>query len=135
MKKLEDLKKALDNFRKSLEIDLNTLEPSLRDVVESGLVQKFEMCYELFWKAMKEFLRKQEGLDVASPRRTFKALFQLGILSYEQFEICMEMVESRNLLSHVYRREIVDEVLPKLKIYLELMETILKEVERELKDG
>ncbi len=131
IKKLEELQKALDSFEKSLKIDLSALDPFLRDVVESGLVQKFEMCYELFWKVMREFLRKQEGLDVASPRRTFKALFQLGILNYEQFEICLEVLESRNLLSHVYRRDIVDEVFPKLKKYLDLMEIIFKEVVKE----
>ncbi len=122
IKKLKDLEKALQNFEESLNIKLSEFPPSVRDVLESGQVQKFEMSYELFWKIGKELLSK-EGIDAGSPRRVFKALFQLGYLTYEELELCLSMVSDRNLLSHVYRREVVESVLPRLRNYLELMKS------------
>ena len=124
MKKLKDLEKALQNFEESLKIDLSQFSPSVKDVLESGQVQKFEMSYELFWKVGKGILSKVEGLDAGSPRRVFKSLFQLGYLTYEELEQCLSMVKDRNLLSYVYRREVVESVLPKLRGYLELMKSV-----------
>jgi len=125
VERLKELERALKNFEDSLEIDFSEFSPSLRDVLGSGQVQKFEMSYELFWKVGKEFLRTFEGVDAASPRRVFKTLFKLGYLTYDELEVCLSMLEDRNLLSHVYRREVVDSVLPKLKDYLNLMKSVL----------
>jgi len=125
MKKLEELEKALKNFEESLEIELSIFPFSIRDVLESGQVQKFEMSYELFWKSGKEILSKLEGVDAGSPRRVFKTLFQLGYLTYDELELCLDMLDDRNLLSHVYRREVIDSILPKLRSYLKLMKTVL----------
>jgi len=125
VKKLEELEKALKNFEDSLRIDLSEFPSFVKDVLESGQVQKFEMSYELFWKVGKELLARLEGIDAGSPRRVFKSLFQLGYLTYEELEVCLSMLEDRNLLSHVYRREVVESVLPKLKDYLNLMKSVL----------
>jgi len=124
IKKLEELEKALKNFEEALNVNLSKFPSFIRDVLESGQVQKFEMCYELFWKVGKELLFKLQGVDAGSPRRVFKTLFQLGFLTYEELEVCLSMLEDRNLLSHVYRREVVESVLPKLKSYLNLMKSV-----------
>jgi len=81
VKKLEELEKALKNFEDSLKIDLSEFPSFVKDVLESGQVQKFEMSYELFWKVGKELLARLEGIDAGSPRRVFKSLFQLGYLT------------------------------------------------------
>jgi len=124
VKKLQDLEKALQNFEESLNVDFSQFPPPVREVLESGQVQKFEMSYELFWKVGKEILSKVEGLDAGSHRRVFKSLFQLGYLTYEELEQCLSMIKDRNLLSHVYRREVMESVLPKLRGYLELMKLV-----------
>jgi nucleotidyltransferase substrate binding protein (TIGR01987 family) len=126
VRKLEEFEKALRDFSKALEINLSDFPQEIRDVIESGQIQKFEMCFELFWKTAKEFLRDKEGIDVASPKRAIKTLFQLNYLTYEEYESAIEMLDSRNYLSHVYRRELVDLILPKLKEYYSLMEKILE---------
>jgi len=132
VKKLKDFKRAVRNFEESLKIDLSEFSPCIVDVLESGQVQKFEMCSELCWKTGKEFLLVVEGVDVASPKRVYKALFQLGYLTYEELEKCLDMVEDRNLLSHIYRREVVESVLPKFNSYLEIMKRILERFEKVL---
>jgi nucleotidyltransferase substrate binding protein (TIGR01987 family) len=125
LRKLEQFERALKNFRMSLAIKTSELPYELRDTIESGQIQKFEMCYELLWKAGKEILRELEGLEVSSPKRVLKSLFHLGYMDYDEFELCVEMVENRNLLSHVYRREIVEQILPELPKYADEMERLL----------
>jgi nucleotidyltransferase substrate binding protein (TIGR01987 family) len=125
LKRLEQFEKALKNFRTSLTIRISEFPYELRDTVESGQIQKFEMCYELLWKAGKEILRELEGIEVSSPKRVLKSLFHLGYMDYDEFELCIEMLENRNLLSHVYRKEVVEQILPELSKYADEMEKLL----------
>ena len=54
---------------------LNLLETYLpqahTDLERAGLIQYFEICYELTWKTMKKVLL-HKGLEVLSPRETFR---------------------------------------------------------------
>jgi len=46
------------------------LDARLIDAVKNGMAQKFEYCLELCWKCIKEFLKRQEGVDEASPKKS-----------------------------------------------------------------
>ena len=96
MKKFENFCKALKNLEEGAEIEnYSTLE-------ETGFVAMFEICYEQSWKVLKAVLEK-EGNRVSktgSPRQIFKSAYSAGILPEE--EIWIEILEDRNILSHVY---------------------------------
>jgi nucleotidyltransferase substrate binding protein (TIGR01987 family) len=73
---------------------LNTLE-------KEGIVQRFEYCFELGWKTMKDYL-EQEGVvfAVLTPRQVLKDAFAARILADGQ--VWIDMLDHRNLLSHTY---------------------------------
>jgi len=66
--KIEELKRALENFDDSMKIDLNLFPDIVKDSVESGQIQKFEFSCELLWKTIKAFLYEIEGLDINTPK-------------------------------------------------------------------
>ena len=70
---------------------------------QAGLIQMFEVAFELAWKTLKDKL-EYEGYEVNSPRAAIKTAFQAGVIS--DGELWMTALEKRNLLSHSY-----DEVL------------------------
>ena len=68
---------ALAAFTYLVNVDMNalakTLDARLIDGLENGKAQKFEYTMELCWKAINAFLKQQDGIDEASPKKVIKA--------------------------------------------------------------
>ena len=99
------LNAALHDFIVSLEIDIEEYPYQIADTLKSGQVQKFEFTIELFWKTIKIFLNEIHGVEVRSPKDAVRHFFELEYCSYEESEILLEAIDSRNTLSHVYKKE------------------------------
>ncbi|GAB4222288.1 MAG: hypothetical protein Kow009_14010 [Spirochaetales bacterium] len=111
----QQLTQAVKDFTGSLEIDLSCLDARTADAVKNGHIQKFEFCIELLWKTIKAFLYEIHGFDLASPKSVIKKYFELGYLDYPTLEQLLEAVDLRNSFSHVYKKEMFEEVYPKVK--------------------
>jgi len=91
------------NFEKEfLFLERATKQQTFNQLEAAGLVQCFEFTFELAWKTFKDYLTDQAFL-VQSPRETIKQAFQSNYL--KDGHIWMQMLESRNLLSHTYNEE------------------------------
>ncbi|MGL4655843.1 MAG: nucleotidyltransferase substrate binding protein [Sarcina sp.] len=108
--KLEDFSKALNRLNEAIEeSNLNLKSTTLKD----GVIQRFEFTYELCWKLMKYFLETEGVEEAKSPRSTFRAAFQYGLI--EDGEEWIDMLKNRNLTSHVYDEEISIEIYEEIK--------------------
>ena len=96
MKKFENFCKALANLEEGAKIE------NLSMVEEVGLIKLFEICFVQSWKVLKEILKMHgdRNSKSGSPRQIFKAAYSAGILPEE--EVWIEILEDRNILSHVY---------------------------------
>jgi nucleotidyltransferase substrate binding protein (TIGR01987 family) len=69
------------NYTKSLAHLGTTVEKeSLNKIEKAGLIQFFEVAFELSWKVMKDYLIT-EGYDVKSPREAIKTAFDYGLIA------------------------------------------------------
>ncbi len=68
---------------------------------KEGAVQRFESCFELAWKTVKDYL-EASGFVFATvtPRQVLKDAFAAKIL--KEGPVWMDMLDHRNLLSHTY---------------------------------
>lgn len=94
-------KQRYTNFTKVF----NHLEAALKiespDILQkAGMIQFFEICVELSWKVMKDYLENQGFIDVKSPRSAIKKAFEVGLI--ENGHIWMELITDRNLTTHTY---------------------------------
>jgi nucleotidyltransferase substrate binding protein (TIGR01987 family) len=128
--KLVQLQDALDNFEKSLSIDLNSLEETLVDSIKSGRVQKFEFCVELVWKTLKVYLWEINGIDSNSPKSVIKDFYGLDLLSVEDYEKLMEAVDDRNRLSHIYSKDQFEDIYNRAIMVLPLLRQVLKNMKQ-----
>jgi len=106
-------KQRFSHFRKAfilLERTLVIEHPS--DAERAGLIQFFEMSFELAWKVLKDYLER-EGFVVNSPRSAIKQAFQSGLL--EDGHVWMEALTDRNLTVHTYEEEIALAVERKIR--------------------
>lgn len=96
------------NYTKSLAHLRTTVEKeSLNEIEKAGLIQFFEVAFELSWKVMKDYLIS-EGYDVKSPREAIKTAFDYGLIS--DGAKWLEALEKRNLAAHTYDESILDEL-------------------------
>jgi len=124
--KLKELEKAVRNFEDSMNIKISLFTDIVKDSIESGQIQKFEFSCELLWKTIKAFLYEVEGLDVKTPKSAVKEFFNSGYIEYKEYELLMQMIDDRNMLSHIYKEEMLKEILARVKDYLILMKKVLK---------
>lgn len=94
-------KQRFQNFTKSL----NFLEMALQipnpDIVQkAGIIQFFEMSFELAWNLVKDYLEEQGFVDIKSPRGALKKAFETNIL--ENGHDWMDLLQDRNLTAHTY---------------------------------
>lgn len=83
------------------------------DIYQDALIKRFEFTFELCWKTLREFMTEQGyRLELPSPKGVFALAYQEGILNDEA--LWLDMLESRNLTSHDYGREIAAEIADKI---------------------
>ncbi len=85
--------KSFSQLKKALQIS----KPS--DVERAGLIQFFELTFELGWKTLKDYLEAQ-GFQVNSPREVIKQAYQANVVT--QGHVWMAALDDRNLTAHTY---------------------------------
>lgn len=103
--KLEKLNMALNflqdmvEFSNTTDVKLEKLDEAIRD----SIIKKFEYTFELTWKTLKAYLEEEGYEEIASPKRTLKQAFEIGIIKDE--EVWANMLEARNSTAHTYDEE------------------------------
>ena len=83
------------------------------DLYQDALIKRFEFTFELGWKSLREFLFSQGYQpELPSPKGVFAFAYREGILQDEA--LWLDMLDSRNLTSHDYGREISEEIAEKI---------------------
>ena len=94
-------KQRFSNYKKALSLLENALKIEQPDIVQkAGIIQFFEMCCELSWKVLKDYLEEQGFNDVNTPRNAIKKAFEIGII--ENGHAWMDLLVDRNLSVHTY---------------------------------
>jgi len=100
-------KQRFSNFVKVFEHLKNALKIQNADIYQkAGMIQFFEMCFELAWNTLKDFLEDEGFKDIKSPRAAIKKAFEIDLI--KNGHIWLKLLEDRNLTSHIYDDEIVE---------------------------
>lgn len=105
--RLADYKNAVDRLEEALK------EPE-SEIVIDGVLHRFEFTFELAWKTIKDALEYLGLVDkTGSPRENIQIAFRHGII--EDGEKWIDIMLSRNLLSHLYDEKTSREIYEKIK--------------------
>ena len=89
------------NFDKTifhLENALQIINPDITQ--KAGIIQFFEISFELAWNMIKDYLEDQGFTDIKSPRTALKKAFEIGVI--ENGHDWMDLLQDRNLTAHIY---------------------------------
>lgn len=81
-------------------------------VERAGIIQFFEMAFELSWKLLKDY-QVAEGFQINSPLGAIKQAFQSGLI--EQGHAWIQALEDRNLTTHTYNETTAQLVEDKIR--------------------
>jgi len=113
--KLDSLILAVGRFEEALKLPEG-------DTTRDSAIMRFQFCYDLSWKTLKEEL-KMRGLELFSPRECFKSAIAEGLLGDE--ESWLKMIDDRNEIAHVYDMTIAKRIYSNLADYLTLFQNLI----------
>ncbi len=103
-----------ENYKRATERLKEALNEEATDIAIDGTLHRYEFTFELAWKTMKEYLEIQGVIPkIIGPREIIKEAFAAGII--ENGETWIDMMLSRNTLSHLYDEETSREIYDKIK--------------------
>lgn len=119
-----NFEKSYKSLSKYIDIPIET------ELERAGIIQLFEISFELSWKLMKDYLEYQQ-LIVKSPREAIKQAYQIELI--DDGHIWIDALADRNLTVHTYDEELAKKLVedistiyyPQLK---KLYEKLVKEI-------
>lgn len=110
---LESLRKTVEALERSVKASaqLDKLDEDLKETIRAGVIQHFEVAYEVCWKFMKRWIEEHvsaSAVDGVTRRELFRHAAENKLIA--DVERWMEHHRSRNLTSHTYDPEVALEV-------------------------
>ena len=112
--RFENYSRALKRLVKAAEIVASRIEygEDVDELLEEGLVQRFEYTHELAWNTMKDYEAYQGYTDIRGSRDAIRKALETGLIDDERW---MESIVDRN--DDIIVGGVVDNIL---KVYLPL---------------
>ena len=108
--KQEQLAQAVERLQEAISEYYSTHSQVVRD----GVIQRFEFCTELAWKACREYLEDQGFADLpASPKATMKMAYAAElVLDQDKW---LQLLSDRNSTSHLYNEAEADRIFSRIE--------------------
>ena len=114
--RIENFNKAFNIYQEAVSAyDINKI------LTHMALVQSYEICFELAWKCLKDYLQ-EKGIETNYPTEVIKEAFNKNTL--QDGQIWIDMLKARNSTSHEYNIEKVGKYLT------EISTTYFEEIKR-----
>ncbi|MBI2267768.1 MAG: nucleotidyltransferase substrate binding protein [Armatimonadetes bacterium] len=116
LESIEQFGQALSRLKEIQGMDLEQ-----KAVLRDATIQRFEFVFELCWKCLKRCLFV-EGIESYTPKETLRRAYQSHWLEDEQ--LWLDMLDDRNLTSHIYNEETAAEIYGRISRYAPELERI-----------
>ena len=133
-KALGSLHKAIvffDKVKKAPDIPELGAHVDIYQAARDSVIQRFEFSIELFWKYLRVFIEeyKRIPLDSIASCDIVRSACQIRLISEHDAQVCIDMIKSRNLTSHIYKEDIAEQLVHDIPGYYEHMQKILNNIQ------
>ncbi len=109
VQRFQNFNKAFSKLENAIQV---LQKEGLSELEREGLIQRFEYTHELAWNVMKDFFEMEGNSTIMGSRSATREAFKKGLVI--DGENWMDMINSRNLTTHTYNEEVVDEITKKI---------------------
>lgn len=125
MAKLTNFQSALQRLKEAV-FEFN--QPEASEVIRDGVIQRFELTYELAWKTTKVYLEDVGIVEVNSPKAVIREAYAQKLLGDEKNWLLM--LNDRNMTSHMYKEEIAEEIAERItNLYIAEFDLLLQKLQ------
>lgn len=110
IQRFSNYRKALYQMKKAVDI-ISARMGSTTDqdeLMEEGLIQRYEYTQELAWKVMKDYEEYQGLTDIIGSRDAIRIALQSNLINDDRW---MDTISDRNLTSHNYDDETAQRIV------------------------
>lgn len=117
---------ATEKYREAL---INKhIDVEITEFIRDSLIKRFELTYDLLWKYLREYMIEMHSISIDSPRKVFQECLSLGIIHKQEAADLVDLLEDRNLTTHVYDVELANQVAADIQKHQDVIGTIIKKV-------
>lgn len=124
-KRLDSLQQALITLHQAISLQEKAPDEIWKLTARDSIIKRFEYCFDLFWKGLKEILAQKYAIFEKSPKSVFHALVKLQLVTPVQGEALLNMVDDRNMTAHEYDEGAIDQVAQNMSEHYELMKLVI----------
>ncbi|HLC06556.1 MAG TPA: HI0074 family nucleotidyltransferase substrate-binding subunit [Candidatus Babeliales bacterium] len=95
------------------------------DLIRDSLIKRFELTYDLLWKYLREYVIAVRGVAIDSPRKVFQECLSLGLTNREETVQLVDLIEDRNLTTHVYDIDLANKVAADIQKHHDVIQAII----------
>lgn len=107
---------------------LHDTDSATLELMEEGLIQRFEYTHELAWNVLKDYLHYEGYNDINGSRSAIRKALAIGLIEDRRW---MDSINDRNLTSHSYDEETTTNIQQNIiNIYYPLFTQLLKKMEK-----
>ncbi len=110
------LNERIENFNRAFGIfcdAVNAYNTNRENILtHMALVQSYEVCFELAWRVLKDYLA-ENGIIVYMPKEVIKEAFHNNVI--ENGQIWIDMLNARNATSHEYNMDKINSILNNIR--------------------
>ncbi len=101
LQRFSNYRNALAKLSKAVDIVSSQMgeDEDIDELLEEGLIQRYEYTHELAWKVMKDYAEYQGVTGISGSRDAIRQTLQFGLIDDENW---MRSISDRNLTSHQY---------------------------------
>ena len=123
--KREQTERALASL---LELVPQYLERKENIILRDAMIQRFEYSTEAFWKFLKAYLLTEHNLSANSPRDVIRTGLKAKLFSEEISKELLQMLDDRNLTSHIYVEELAETIAGRIPAYSNNMQNTMNQL-------
>ncbi|MBT6842972.1 MAG: DUF86 domain-containing protein [Candidatus Melainabacteria bacterium] len=116
--KHENATKALHALKQMLTRDHND------EAVRDSIIKRFEFTVELSWKLYKVFFEISSH-KINFPKDVFREMLEYKILSSQEIEQALNMIDARNTTAHEYSESKATNLVEEIPQYIPILDKML----------
>ncbi len=116
--KLDVSARALVTLDEAMALDLAAADK--RDIA----IMRFIYTFEALWRSLQRYLAIVEGVDTGTPKASLRGARDAGLLSDEQTEAALAMVDDRNRTVHIYNEKLAKEIFGRLPGHVAVLHSL-----------
>lgn len=108
--RFENYQKALANLA---EVTQMVDQPAMTLLLRDALIKRYELCYELAWNLIKDYLEDQGDKDIFGSKTAIRLALDRGMI--HNGEIWMKMIDDNIASNYAYDSIIADGISHRIK--------------------